>query len=356
MQRVIVLTGAPAQNSLSWDEDATLAEPGGDDREWTFEDAKTSEPSSAFSAQWRQVPMMRLQANDNRNTAVSGQPMFLRTPELTSPSRFKLASPLTSGPLASDLMPTTQGLDDYYEKSFSFHEDHQNTQLSRLQSQASSSFCSTWEAGGDDGSPLSTHTEHVPRILPFELSLQLNNINDIPSAEYLAKINPQTMTVNMVVAILKLPPPRQVAVGRRWGREQQVQLVEMLVGDDTRTGFEITVWLPNGKSDDNNSLELSMKTVRAHDIVLLQNVALRAYRGRVHGQSLRRNVTKMHLLYRGLRPRSETKAVYFPNDLLEPTENDSVLTKASRVKKWQLNFVGHDSAMHKVGALPPESQ
>lgn len=84
----------------------------------------------------------------------------------------------------------------------------------------------------------------------------------------------------------------------------------MTVADDTKTGFSISMWLPremrvNWKDGAQEKpegarslLRRNLKLLRPRDIILLQNVALSSFRGKVHGQSLRGDVTKADLLFR----------------------------------------------------------
>ena len=75
-----------------------------------------------------------------------------------------------------------------------------------------------------------------------------------------------------------------VTVGRRYVRKREMRLVELLVGDDTRAGFEITVWLAGDpqmaeEPAHRSLLSQRMPILRPRDIVLLRNVALGAYQG-----------------------------------------------------------------------------
>jgi len=131
-----------------------------------------------------------------------------------------------------------------------------------------------------------------------------------------------------------------------------MELVEVLVGDETKTGFSITMWLPremrvNWKDGANatpegsrSQLRRSLKSTRARDVILLQNVALSSFKGKVHGQSLRRDVTKIDLLFRKKIDETDFGGIYSAQSLRNATDNDKQALKVKRVKDWMLNFVG----------------
>ncbi len=307
MKRLIVLTGAPPPSVLRWDEDALSCQHNVT-TEGAVDNTRPPESTDTFSAQWRQVQMRGLHTEIDQQNADSmpstfpGGAIFSTPAELTQHLHSQ-PSMMTSTSVSTDSMQTVAvDLDDFYAQSLALHEDIATSQLPETQSQTTNPNDTLWS---DEKTKLSLPncSEHARASLPFPISsLYLNDVKDIPSAAYLRSIEPQTMTVNVVVGIMALPSPRPVTVGRRWGREREMQLLEILVGDDTGAGFEITVWLSdihgNERLADRSSLEIQMRRLRPRDIVLLRNIALCTYQGRVHGQSLRKDVTKVDLLYR----------------------------------------------------------
>jgi hypothetical protein len=136
---------------------------------------------------------------------------------------------------------------------------------------------------------------------------------------------PQTLTVNLVVTLLRIAPARTIHP-KRWPHTP-VDLVELTVADDTRAGLGVNLWLPRERSGEDDPvadanaamndvaarqtgfkarrlcpaeslLVAAARDLRLRDVVLFRNVALNAYRGQVYAQSLRRGVTKVELLYR----------------------------------------------------------
>ena len=94
-------------------------------------------------------------------------------------------------------------------------------------------------------------------------------------------------TITLLVAIISVSAPRTVQPRRRPGT---MTLLELLVGDDTAAGFPVTIWLPppaerRGASDE--ALWRVTTALRPRDLVLLAEVALGVFGGRVYAQSVR---------------------------------------------------------------------
>lgn len=374
MTTLIVLTGAPAPGSLQWDENI-LSSLHSNDVPGAIFSSRSPEGASGFSAQWRQVPTTGVRIDTNQ-PSIQGLPgndlgdaVFLTNSQLTQQVQSERTSGWRSVSVTTlSLHSAEETLNDYYDQSFVLHEDLTTSQLSELRSQTTNLSDLQW-SGVKTQVDSSESADDEQNSLPFQIvAEQLNNIKDVPSAQHLRRIEPQTVTMNLVVGIISLPSPRSVIVGRRWGREREMQLVEMLVGDDTRAGFEVTVWLSNesGRTHDTASryaLESQIQNLRPRDVVLLRNVALCAYQGRVHGQSLKGNVTKMNLLYRRKLDASDPAGLYSLKDLHQPSEMDPIKQKAKQVTRWLMNFVGENvpnsfgEASHaRRAVLPPDTQ
>jgi hypothetical protein len=370
MTHLIVLTGAPAPSTLDWDE--AVSNRLNVDKAEKVETRTSPESSNSYSAQWRQVPMVNERSEDRAEQIVNsmlscypGQAIFVNTAILTPFSEWQQIGTFTSTNLSTASMHTAaETLDDFYNQSLAIHEDLATSELSEFENQSPSA--STWSTQQTQVAP-SCHAERASTALPFQISPEhLNDVRDIPSAAYLRSIEPQTMTVNLIVGIMALPPSRKVTVGRRWGKERDMELLELLVGDDTRAGFAITIWLANDVRSDQepgyrDGLAQQMRRLRRRDIILLRNVALCAYQGKVHGQSLRKDVTKVDLLHRQKIDASDVGGLYSAEAMLKPGGKDPVLKKAMRVKQWLTDFVGNDLPCAGEGAsttrqLPPDTQ
>lgn len=124
---------------------------------------------------------------------------------------------------------------------------------------------------------------------PPPVSLHLSDLDDVPPAKRIVALQPQTVTLNLLVGVISVAQPRTVTTC--WG--QALSLVEVLVGDDTAAGFAVTFWLSS-----DSAAESSLVGLRRQDVVLMENVALHVFRGKVYGQSLRKGLTRVHLLWR----------------------------------------------------------
>ena len=113
-----------------------------------------------------------------------------------------------------------------------------------------------------------------------------------------------------------------------------MDIVDVVVGDDTRAGFSVSFWLPpvdsqQARVEAQGNLRAALQSLRAGDVVLITNVALSVWRAAVYGQSLGRRWA-----------RNSTRIVKVETDGLERELPFGVAGKLSRVKGWRDEFVG----------------
>ncbi|KAF5664873.1 hypothetical protein FHETE_6886 [Fusarium heterosporum] len=207
-------------------------------------------------------------------------------------------------------------LSKFYDHSLAVHNSIPSSQLD--------SFEETTFEETSFMSVSSTGRIEVTESMPSHLS----DLNTIPSAPKILALNPQTVTLNIIVGIISIAQPRTVTT--RWGRT--LSLVEVLVGDDTKAGFAVTFWL-----DQEHAAAAEISALRRQDIVLMQNVALHVFKDKVYGQSLRRGMTKVSLLWR-----RDGSGLYSTRELSKRGQMHPQLQKAKQVKDWVLKFVGAD--------------
>ena len=205
----------------------------------------------------------------------------------------------------------------------------------------------------------------------------LLSLSQLPNASHLHAIQPQTMTVDLIIGILSLSPLRTVTV-RRTGR--LVGVLEMLVGDETSAGFGVTFWVDVAQVESQglaqggeavearDELKESLQGLRKGDVVLLRNVALSDFQKVVRGNSLGRmrrggggrggNATSVRLLWRAGWMRIGTKqvaesqdleAVYESEELESDDDSNGVVSirgddkavkdKTARIREWTRQFV-----------------
>jgi hypothetical protein len=119
----------------------------------------------------------------------------------------------------------------------------------------------------------------------------VSNLKDLPSASSLDKRYPQTITVNLIVGIISIAPARPIQLRRV---PRTMELIELIVGDETMAGFSISFWLTQTgvRTDETTNTRHMLERLMSRQVVLLTNVALRVWQGRVYGQSLNRRVSK----------------------------------------------------------------
>src|SRR5271170_2934250 len=387
MSRLIILTGAPETTSLNWGESHLI----NNDLLTKVASSGTGLPGLSIPGtphtQWRQLP----KAGDGVQEVGKGADTQIEQIEDAGGVQFftpeDLVSQVQLGSRSFGNEPTgsiastetaSEALSQFYDHSFAVHKDIPPTLLAELDSEPASAGRSSFDSdAGTPTSPLSAiRAPFQWPTLPVPQTQHLSDLEDIPGATYLRSIEPQTMTVNVIVCILSIAPPRCVTTGVRWGRQRQAELVELLVGDDTKTGFSITMWLPpdlhvtwkDGATDmpdgSRSTLRRSLRLLRPRDIVLIRNVALSSFRGKIHGQSLRNDITKVDLLFRKKQDRDDVGGSYTVQAVNSAGENDPQLMKVKKVRDWMVSFVPEQerevtsSGSRRRGRrrLPPDTQ
>ncbi|KAJ5225799.1 hypothetical protein N7468_007024 [Penicillium chermesinum] len=343
MSKTIFLMGAPLPSSLDWDHDELLDTPVA-----PFQETDSSHfvPLSLGQStkKWRVLqPLPHEEVDDPNMFFYYGprDPNFLTTHQLAD----------------NDTQSTNHDetvLSQFYDHSFAVHE--------------TSAISASFEDGEQtqySGSVLGSHEGNdssqrlTPDTPPFRIFGRLSNLQDVPTASYLESVIPQTMTVNLVVGVIAIHPSRRVVT--RW--KQELEIVELVVGDETRAGFSVNFWLSPLKADAKTSqidrLGGSLTMLRPRDIVLLRAVGLSSFREQVYGQSLRGGMTQVDLLHR---PANVTDAGGFYKTI--PPSNDDLPQKVRKVREWILRFVGTDGAGGGLSGmsetqpqrLPPDTQ
>lgn len=224
-------------------------------------------------------------------------------------------------------------------------------------------LCSTLEFPQEEGDllhstpkPLHQHQQqHQPPAIA-EVTCPITDLAQIPSASHVLRIHPQTMTINLIATIIKIEPTRTVDI-RKW--DTQKSLIEVLVGDETRSNFSITFWLPASNSQNQptsrppdllrssrttataneaENLHNQLRELGAGDVVLMQNVALSVYRGAVYGQSLSRSFARRSCTRVGVLGNEEGAACW-----------GAAGGKVQRVREWSEVFVGRGRARDRGG-------
>ena len=360
---ILFLTGAPFSKSLTWTE-ADLSAP----LLACFEGSPNPEPnrdlifSNGICPSWRSVPFQSVhlptglaQASRGEETSFDdGQTDTDETPFLTT--RDLSLTPTNIGndqKLIPQISTNTDEVDEevlsqYYEHSFAIHEEIASSQIVGREGSTDESFATD---------PEDLTLSFIDEVVTGEQYLvhqrlasgTVSDLREIPTAALLRSIVPQTMTVNLVLGVISISPTRSIRT-RKGGRT--VELVEILVGDDTRSGFGINIWLPAQESQlpREGDLRLSTAQLRCQDVIFVRNVALSTFRGKVYGQSLRRGMTTLDLLFRNKVDADDERGTFRARELDVAAVSDSRIAKIKRVKDWVIAFIGvnAESALPKL--------
>ena len=360
-EKVIFLTGAPLPSSLQWTEEELCAppQPGFVERKPVESTERSYYADKAPS--WRSIPLERphlptgLTQTSQEDLGFedygfpAGETAFFSPTELSfisDPSECPSEQSQVSNSAKEELY--TQ----YYEQSFAIHENIPSSQIVGAGS-LDESFTTEPE---DFSTAFSASSPSYPadQLARSRLiSSHLSQLKDMPNAAYLQSITPQTMTVNLVVGVISVSPPRTITT-RKGGRS--IELVEMLVGDDSKAGFGINIWLPpspesNHPAPQDGDLRTQTGNLRPQDVILARNVALGSFRGKVYGQSLRRGMTTLDLLYRNVVDGHDASGAYRAGELEHGAFYEPQVRKVRDVKDWVIRFVGGNTGALPVGRV-----
>lgn len=242
-----------------------------------------------------------------------------------------LRSPILSSPLPAssvELEVTTSQFPHL------IHEDSLNlaTNLSSFSTSFHTSFnsvSSSYEEDGTPGHPLPHST--LPPLPPLST---LTDLEDLPTSKELEKIqshnaqNPfyRPKPISSIVGIISTSQPILC--------RNKSEMVKLTVGDETASGVGVTIWLDSGSVDMRD--KLCNNKVRILDVVLLRNVILNTYMGKVYLNSMRNGKTEIEVLYRC----GERGGGYRPDLGQKKAVKDQQVEKVKRVVEWVESFVG----------------
>ncbi|KAK4545931.1 hypothetical protein LTR36_002495 [Oleoguttula mirabilis] len=334
MARCIFLTGAPEADALTWDRTAFLSAFESPIKRFLGAElpASTSlEPSTYTLPKWRAVVMDSKDRADTDPTDDAERPpqtQFLSFEDAATPGRDRLhfleqSLARLDDMASSQIAPVAD--DTTFISAGTFTTSFDST--SYPTSYASFSTASPTQA---DPAPMAAHQQQQQQQ-PVHFPGAITDIKRIPSAAHLVHIAPQTITVNLLAAIISIAPPRTVRLRKRPNAEMDI--LELLVGDETRAGFSVSFWLAPAASQqqqrnlkDADDMRHTLRQLRAGDVVLLQNIALSAFNACVYGQSLSKRFA-----------RNSTRVA-----VLEAPTQAQVQGKWERVRQWGDAFVGRE--------------
>ncbi|KAL4947966.1 hypothetical protein BDW69DRAFT_177357 [Aspergillus filifer] len=226
--RTIFLVGAPTFSTLQWEESGLLSESVPPFQNSSIHHETPRMLQEDNSIKWRLLPgsIDSETPHSKCSAGIAARAHFLTTHDLAT--FFGRQEP-TRG-------DTEQS--QFYDHSFTVHE------TSEISAQCALLGGSTLDSNlgtESTGTSFATNEDGEVSIARPHIQGGITDLQDIPNSAYLNSIIPQTMTVNLIATIIAVRPPRRI-VTRQWKRE--LDLVEAVVGDETRTGFGVTFWLP----------------------------------------------------------------------------------------------------------------
>jgi len=371
--RLVLFVGAPEANTLKWDENDLLnafEEPiarfAGIQKEITPTTPDLIRATiEIIPPAWRSIPLERQPLKTGFEQSFEGDVSLTRAPpaqgwlQNSQGTTFFTASQIEEefsqpqiaesfGSVAS--VSAEQVLSQFYEESYIRHEDTPSSQLAPASDFGTSISASFSSSSFSSQSFESSAGQNV--VKDFPTVGQIHSLSSIPNVNYLNSIQPQTMTVNLIVGIISIPPARLI----RTRRGANVELIEVLVGDETKSGFGINFWLRTSESQaqgqsgsvpgpGQSEMGKVLRGLRPQDVILVKNVALSSFRNKVYGQSLRKEMTRVCLLYRNRVDKSDVGGLYSRADLEAGLGNaqglaSAQIQKTSRVREWVMRFVG----------------
>ena len=375
--RILVLTGAPLSSTLQWADEQLTAPLHPCLLETQIQQHARSSPSGYLGPAWRSLsskptplptgftPEAALHDSLFISFDREGETSFLTSVDVSLLAKSPGESTVSTQ-ISIDRSPTDDdSLTQFYEHSLTVHDEFT---ASQMQSVPQEDFSPSFEIGSENSFINASYDSQSRSSAAYRHGLlSLDDLKDIPNANYLQSIAPQTASVNIVIGVISIYPPRSIRT-RRDG--QLLELVELIVGDETKTGFGITIWLPSDtqKTKDTGVRDIRSEVgqLRPQDIVLLKNVALSSFMGKVYGQSLRKELTTIELLNRNKVDSRDNEGIYSANDLEDHAmkPGDPIRAKVRKVKGWVMSFVGASRKGVKAGGrrggphlqLPPDTQ
>ena len=376
--KIIFLTGAPLSSSLQWD-DCFLSAPLQQCFAANPKRTAISLSSAETGPTWRFLPTEREHLPTGFTQLTKAEEEAGGHKDFGNETSFLVATDLSSVSATSGEKNSCKGsvsspdeedlLTQFYEHSFAIHEDISSPGALDYESINETSNSTSFEDSYILSQPSGASSPGKNLAKSRLSSTYLTDLARVPNANHLEAINPQTMTVNLVLGILSIPQPRSIKA-RRSG--QILGLVDMLVGDETKAGFGISIWFsdPQNPNEKESDLQSAVARLRPQDIVLARNIALSSFKGKVYGQSLRKDTTTLDLIYRNKVDATDKDGAFGARELQDSESSNVQLSKVKRVRQWVMDFVGTGTILpqpgltKKLGArrtrefhdLPPDTQ
>ncbi|KAK0365019.1 hypothetical protein LTR91_021137 [Friedmanniomyces endolithicus] len=325
---VVLLAGAPEATDLDWDETDLLASFNTPVKRFLGHQEATRTTAqygptthSPPAAKWRAISM-RNPAHDATVPAPAGLPQ----------TQFRSLD-------HDDNAIASQERLDFLQHSLALLANLDSSQIAAPEDTTAFASTPSFATATTGISFLTTNDSFFYSATPptkpasVQLKADITDLSRIPSADHITRIQPQTITLNLLAAIISISPPRTVNLRKRTG---SMDILELLLGDESKAGFSITFWLTPVESqtkphnqNQQDDLRTELGKLRAGDVVVVQNVALSAFKGCVYGQSLSRRFA-----------RNSTSVTVMSAEDVRVHGSVAMKGKFERVQRWADDFVG----------------
>ena len=281
--------------------------------------------------------------------------------------RDRPSSDLSS--LVDDNVQANTSSGNFHQHSFMWHENLNCSKV--INSEGDTDFAADITSPPNtttNSKVASTDSEYSSNEDSFLDRLELNRLrptalSDLPTADYVNNIMPQTVTVSLLVVVLQLDARRQIEA-RRSGR--RYDLVELLVGDDTRSVFNINIWLkpfaepsvglrtPLTGRGTEESFRSVLNSLKVGNMLLLKNIALATWKGNLYGQNLRKRVGSIETEIEVIERRHAGS--YAPTSYLEERIRDVQTWATSHVQIMYSPNGDQTERPRPCTFLPPDTQ
>lgn len=331
VKNVLFLAGAPAAESLGWGENGLttgflhpVLRFMGEDRIVDTQVALTS--ASCPLAKWREIPLKR--QKETTTTWATRSPQ-----EAAKFVSFKDDDEEEHLNFLEHSLAVLQNLDSSQIGPPDDTTIEESTYITLGSFETSLSIDPSVQTSS---ASLTTFSSEDPEQQVVNFDGPVMDLKRIPNARQLRAIHPQTMTVNVLASVISVQPTRTVRLRKRNG---EMDIVEVLLGDETRAGFTTTFWLvplesqtarPPASNARQHELREMLDHLRAGDVLLLTHVALSEFNNNVFGQTLSRRTT-----------RNNTTVTILSDGVVGLS--GPLLAKAKRVRDWTGKFVGRST-------------
>ena len=184
---------------------------------------------------------------------------------------------------------------------------------------------------------------------PLLRCIRITDLSKLPAANALdLPSRHRSGLVNLLVLILTAPSPQTIQI-KKPGVKKEADLIRLSVADETCTIFEISVWLDSMDRTTSENIDLfdnttsslgkTVSSLQKHDIVLIQNVALRVFQNKVGASSIR-GLTEIKLLYRDYPTNAQHKLPIYPIGIWNHfAAGDGIPGKITKILRWRDTFL-----------------